>query len=174
MEENSASNKKPFGKLTKREQTIAIVVLAFGLLGGWLPERISVATSGSVGHRVFFLSPPSMKASTGDFLVFRHKDDTTFVRKSLTNNDRMIKIVGCKGGEPLTVSDDRQYKCGERLLGVALETDSKGVALPHFAFNGPVPEGELFMVGTDPRSFDSKYFGFIGENEILFRALPIW
>ncbi len=173
MEENSASNKTRSWKLTKREQTITIVVLAFGLLGGWLPERISVATSKSVGHRIFFLSQPATKVNMGDFLVFRHKADLPFAQKSLTDNDRMIKIVGCTSGKSLTVDTGRQFMCDGKPLGTALETDSQGNPLPQFAFSGQIPAGKLFMVGTDPRSFDSKYFGFIDEREILYRATPI-
>jgi len=173
MAESSPSN-KPFWQLNRREQIVLIVVLAFGLLGGWLPQRLSVVTSESVGHRIFFLSPALTKMRTGDYLVFRHPEDQAYARKSLTNNDRMIKKVGCAPGEFLRVSADRQFTCNERPLGMALEVDSKGNPLPRFVFNGPVPSGQLFMTGTDPRSFDSRYFGFISENEIIFRAVPIW
>ena len=163
-----------FRKLNNREKTLAIVILAALLVGAWLPERIIVSTSPSLHHRVFFLVKTRKKINPGDYLVFRHKD-TTFVRKGLEQeNDRVIKRVGCGPGEILTSDADKQYFCGQKLLGKALETDSKGRSLPLFQFTGLVPENSYFVVGTNPRSFDSKYFGFVNADDILFKALPLW
>lgn len=163
-----------FRKLNNREKTLAIVILAALLVGAWLPERIIVSTSPSLHHRVFFLVKTRKKINPGDYLVFRHKD-TTFVRKGLDQeNDRVIKRVGCGPGEILTSDADKQYFCGQKLLGKALETDSKGRPLPLFQFTGLVPESSYFVVGTNPRSFDSKYFGFVHADDILYKALPLW
>ena len=175
METKSASNKKRlFRKLNKREKTLAIVVLAALLIGAWLPERIIVSTSPSLNHRIFFLTPVrTTKIKNGDYLVFRHKTD--FIRKGLNEkNDRLIKEVGCSPDEILTRDADRQWYCGQRFLGKALEKDGKGRDLPQFKYIGPVPDNSYFMVGTNPRSFDSKYFGFVHADEFLYKALPLW
>ena len=177
MEMKSGSknrDRKMFRKLNNREKTLAIVVLAALLVGAWLPERIIVSTSPSLNHRVFFLVKARDKFKTGDYLVFQHRD-TSFVRKGLDQeNDRLIKRVGCGPGENLTSDADKQYFCGQKLLGKALETDSKGRPLPLFQFTGLVPESSYFVVGTNPRSFDSKYFGFVHADDILYKALPLW
>ena len=177
METRSVSknrDKKIFRKRNNREKTLAIVVLAALLVGAWLPERIIVSTSPSLHHRVFFLTKAKNTIKTGDYLVFRHKD-VTFVHKGLDQgNDRLIKMVGCCPGQILTSDADRKYFCNQRLLGKALDTDSKGRPLPLFQFAGPVPESSYFMVGTNPRSFDSKYFGFVHADDILYKALPLW
>ena len=55
-----------------------------------------------------------------------------------------------------------------------LIADSQGRPLPRFTDNGPVPAGQLFLVGTHPRSYDSRYFGFVDAREILHQALPLW
>ncbi len=161
-------------RLNNREKTLVIVVLAALLVGAWLPERIIVSTSPSLEHRIFFLTRANREIKLGEYLVFRHKD-SSFVQKGLDPaNDRMIKKVGCSPGGILSTDIERNYYCGEKLLGVALQTDSKGRSLPLFQFSGPVPEDSYFMVGTNPRSFDSKYFGFVHADDILYKALPIW
>ncbi len=161
-------------RLNNREKTLVIVVLAALLVGAWLPERIIVSTSPSLKHRIFFLTRANSEFKLGDYLVFRHKD-SGFVQKGLDPaNDRMIKKVGCRPGNILFTDVERNYFCGQKLLGVALQTDSKGRSLPLFQFSGPVPENSYFMVGTNPRSFDSKYFGFVHADDILYKALPIW
>jgi len=153
---------------------VAIVFLAFGLLGAWLPERITVATSGSLDQRVFFLRPMTTRIETGDFLVFRHRDLSQVEHGLRPDQEQMVKKVGCLPGDLLTADAERNFTCNGRILGKALNADSKGRHLPQFVFNGQVPEGKLFMTGTHPRSYDSKYFGFVDANEILYKALPLW
>ena len=175
LNKNNENKKRLFGKLNKREKTLAIVVLAALLVGAWLPQRIIVSTSPSLNHRVFFLTPvDTKKIKDGDYLVFRHKN-TTFVHKGLNKeNDRLIKEVGCSPDEILTKDADRQWYCGQKFIGKALEKDGKGRELPQFEFIGPVPDNSFFMVGTNPRSFDSRYFGFVHADDFLYKALPLW
>ena len=161
-------------RLNRREQVVALVVLTSCLLGAWLPGQITVATSGSLDHRVFLLRPVPARIETGDYLVFRHRD-LAQVRQGLgANPERMIKRVGCRPGEWLQVDADQRFACDGRPLGQALATDSQGQPLPRFTHNGPVPTGQLFLVGTHHRSYDSRYFGFVHAHEILHQALPLW
>ncbi len=170
---NSSSN-KPFWRLSRREQTVTIVFLAFLLVGAWLPGRITVATSGSLEHRVFFLLPAPANAELSDYLVFWRQDLSQVQSGLRSGHGQMLKKVGCLPGDQLITDETHHFFCNGRLLGQALESDSKGQPLPRFSFNGPVPVDKLFMVGTHPRSYDSKYFGFIDAHEISHQALPLW
>ena len=169
-----SSSSRPWWRLSRREQTVAIVFLAFILAGAWLPGRITVATSGSLDHRVFFLLPAPAKVELDDYLVFRHQGLSQVQPGLRADHDQMIKRVGCLPGDQLTMDVANRFFCNGRLLGQALESDSKGQPLPCFSFNGPVPADKLFMVGTHPRSYDSKYYGFIDAHEISHQALPLW
>ena len=169
-----SSSSRPFWRLTQREQTVVIVFFAFLLVGAWLPSRITVATSGSLDHRVFYLLPAPAKVELGNYLVFPRRDLSQVQHGFRAEHDQMIKLVGCLPGEQLTTDETHSFTCNGRSLGQALEVDSKGRPLPRFSFNGPVPADKLFMVGTHPRSYDSKYFGFIDAHEIRHQALPLW
>ena len=170
---NSASRRAGL-RLNRYEWTVALVVLASCLLGAWLPGQITVATSASLDHRVFLLRPVPAQIETGDYLVFRHRD-LAQIRQGLgANRERMIKRVGCRPGEWLQVDAEYRFSCNGRPLGQALATDSQGRPLPRFTHNGPVPVGQLFLVGTHHRSYDSRYFGFVDAREILHQALPLW
>ncbi|WP_306549135.1 S26 family signal peptidase [Desulfobulbus sp.] len=169
-----SSSSRPWWRLNLREQAVAIVFLAFILAGAWLPGRVTVATSGSLDHRLFFLLPTPAKVELGDYLVFRHRDLSQVQLGLRADHDQMIKKVGCLPGEEMTLDAANHFFCNGRLLGQALEADSKGRPLPLFSFNGPVPADKLFMVGTHPRSYDSKYYGFIDVHEISHQALPLW
>ena len=169
-----SSSSKPWWWLSRHEQTVVIVFLAFILAGSWLPGRITVATSGSLDHRVFFLLPAPAKVELGDYLVFRHQGLSQVQQGLRADYDQMIKKVGCLPGDQLTIDEANHFFCNGRSLGQALEADSKGRPLPLFSFNGTVPADKLFMVGTHPRSYDSKYYGFIDVLEISHQALPLW
>ena len=165
-----------FRKLNMREKGVALAILAALLVGLWLPGRIIVSTSPSLNHRVFFLIPMSGRITGGDYLVFKAKEgETSFIRKGLNEkNDVLIKRVGCAPGELLTRNKNRAWLCERKNLGISLETNSRGRTLPQFQFAGIVPEDSYFMVGDDPRSFDSRYFGFIHGDDVLYQALPLW
>ena len=169
-----SSSNRPWWRVNRREQAVAIVFLAFILAGSWLPGRMTVATSGSLDHRVFFLLPAPAKRESGDYLVFRHQGLSQMQQGLRGDHDQMIKKVGCLPGDQLTINEANHFFCNGRSLGQALETDSKGRPLPIFSFNGPVPADKLFLVGTHPRSYDSKYYGFIDVHEISHQALPLW
>jgi len=160
--------------LSRREQAAVFILLVSLLMGIWLPGRITIATSGSLDHRVFFLLPAPAKVEPGDYLVFRHPDLSQVQQGLRPGRDRIIKIVGCLPGNRLSVDDGRRFTCDGNFLGQALEADSTGTPLPRFSFNGIVPAGKLLMVGSHPRSYDGKYFGFIDAHTILHQALPLW
>lgn len=178
MVTNSSSNKKrPLWRLNKREQRIALVLLAGLLAGLVLPQQIIVATCDSLNYRIFFKVPVDTAGiKLGDYLLFhlQEGEHQPFIRQGLRENNVLIKKVGCIPGDFLTKNDDGVFFCRQTRLGKALTTDSKGNVLPVFDFNGPVPKGSYFMIGTNPRSFDSRYFGLIHDDAFLSKALPIW
>lgn len=146
---------------------IIMILTAALAVGLWLPAHISVTVTPSLGHRIFFLvEPESLDFKEGDYLLF-HK------QLNQAQTDQLLKMVGCAPGQLLRV-ESGEYYCGEKYLGLALANDSKGKPLPQFIHNGPVPAGSLFMIGNHPRSYDSKYFGFIHADSVLKKAYPIW
>jgi type IV secretory pathway protease TraF len=164
--------------LTHCEKTVAMVFLAAMLLGSFLPGRLIVALSDSLDHRLFFMTGFNReKIKNGDYLVFQgNKDEVEKHAKPMLNKklDKLIKKVGCAPGEELTRDAQGQFFCQGVFIGKALAADSLKHPLPQFQYSGIVPEKNFFMIGTNPRSYDSKYFGFVDAGEILHKALPLW
>ncbi|MDO8948220.1 MAG: S26 family signal peptidase [Desulfocapsaceae bacterium] len=165
-------------RLTRWEKTVAMVFLAALLLGSFLPGRLIVAISDSLDHRLFFLTAINRDTiKNGDYLVFQgNKEEVEKHAKHMLNKDldRLIKKVGCVPGEMLTRDTQGQFFCQGIFIGNALEADSLMRPLPQFQFSGMVPGKNFFMIGTNPRSYDSKYFGFVDADKILHKALPLW
>jgi conjugal transfer pilin signal peptidase TrbI len=164
--------------LSGKEKTMAMVFLAALLLGSLLPGKFIVALSDSLNHRLFFMTGFNRdKIKTGDYLVFLgDKNEVDMHAKPMLdkNLNRLIKKVGCSPGEMLTRDVQGQFFCQGIFIGKALEVDSMKQPLPQFQFVGSVPEKNYFMIGTNPRSYDSRYFGFVHTDLMLFKALPLW
>jgi len=161
--------------LSPYEKSLALAFLAALLLGLWLPQYIAVATSPSLEHRVFFLvHAKTGSIETGTYLVVKQRD-TSFIKQGLNKEtDNLMKQVGCSPGQSLTKDVEGQFFCDDRFLGKALITESHGDSLPQFNYSGTVPDDSYFLVGSHPRSFDSKYFGFIHSDDIIHKAVPLW
>ena len=174
---SSKADARPWWKLNRREQSIALICLSAVLIGAWLPGRIVVSTSPSLTHRIFFkvgFTPDRIQ--DGDYLAFKiDEKEVQHIRKGKNEkNDIALKRVGCIPGQQLISDTQGLFVCDGQMLGFALDKDSKGEKLPTFRYSGPVPADSYFMVGTNPHSFDSRYIGFLHDKDFLFKALPLW
>ena len=52
----------------------------------------------------------------------------------------------------------------------ALLKDGEGKSLKPYVFNGVIPNNKYFVSGIHPKSWDSRYFGFIDKNRIIATA----
>ncbi len=155
----------------KKVGSVLLLVTA-GVLGMCLPDWFIVSTSSSVGHRVFLKVPVPTKIEHGDYLLFNNRWKE-FIKKGLGKSDIAIKIVSCTPGDKLERKGN-DFFCNDKPLNTAIEATSTGKKLPQFRFNGIIPDGNYFMAGTDKRSFDSRYYGFIHEREFIYKGVPIW
>ncbi len=151
---------------------MALSVLLVGLL---LPSHLLVSTSPSLDHRVFLRCNLSTQQEwrQGEYLVFSYPDGTHIHQGLHQGNNLLIKQVGCRPGEKLRV-ENGMVSCQGIPLGEQLETDGQGRQLPRFSYHGIVPPGKYFMIGSHERSYDSRYFGFIDEQQFRYRAMPLW
>ena len=144
----------------------AVSALVFGLL---LPERIVVAVSPSLDHRVFVLTgfTPD-RIGKEDYVVFT-------VRSPYIKNgkpSRLLKKVSCIAGQRLETRAG-QYYCDGEYLGTAKRYSLKGEPVDSFVYSGTVPEGKLFVTGRHVDSFDSRYLGFIERSTVEGIARPL-
>lgn len=161
--------------LRQKDVVTAAVALLVVLLGLWLPSHLLVSTSPSLEHRVFLrLAFDGQEGRPqGEYLVFSHPGGAHIHQGLHQCNNLLIKQVGCRPGEKLTMENGQVF-CQGMPLGEQLETDGQGRKLPRFIYDGIVPPGKYFMIGSHERSYDSRYFGFIDEQQFRYLALPLW
>jgi len=120
----------------------------------------------SVKYHVLLRVPGA--ASKGDYVNVALYHESIDARQAV----RLTKRVACVAGEVLK-SDRGAHWCNEEYLGRVLRRDSRSVPLPEFVWNGPVPDGKVFLSGDHVRSFDSRYFGFVNAAA-LERLQPLF
>lgn len=167
------SRRRPNAPRRRREVLLALGLVLVGLPLVWsLERRLCVTWSASLRSRLFYLRTPApadlRNLRRGDYIRFRR----TYPWPAPTH--MLLKEVGCGPGDHLTATHEREYFCNGRYLGRALAADSQGRALPRFRYHGVVPEGALFAVGHHPRTWDSRYFGFVRIEEVSEIAYPLF
>lgn len=105
----------------------------------------------------------------GDLVSFRFPGSKYYAENSI-----FVKEVRGMPGDHLEMRNDRTVWLNGRFLDTVRATDSQGRAVEPLHFDGPIPEGHYFMYASAPNSYDSRYYGLIGKEQILGKAIPLW
>jgi conjugal transfer pilin signal peptidase TrbI len=131
----------------------------------WLLPHLAFVRSHSVRYTLLWvMGGPGQK---GDYVTvpIRHP----FIERGRA--EHLTKRIGCVGGEVLTFTEGQHF-CNGALLDTVLPNTSDGRPLEPWRWHGPIPAGKVFLVGDDPRSFDSRYLGFFEQSQtVLLKAL---
>lgn len=130
------------------------LAIAFGM------DRVILAHGGSVPYTVFWKLPRSA-AIKGDFVAVEIAHPIIGPKPAL-----LTKQLVCDAGDWLELKDDAFYCNGVRLGGYITRTWDDHPLQP-FVFDGRIPAGKCFVMGTHPRSFDSRYFGLVDKARLV-------
>ncbi len=95
-------------------------------------------------------------------------------RLGLPDEILLIKRVAAAGPDRVCLTDGTlQLPSGQVPVR---RTDRRGVALPAWSGCRQLADGELFLLGDTPTSFDSRYFGPVDRAAIagVYREGPTW
>lgn len=134
-----------------------------------LPKRIDITSDHSLEQSVWITEVP-FDEQTHQYALFK----PTVKNKYTKNVHYFMKKIGCRGGQYLIANDDRSFYCDNKFIGKAKESDVDGNKVDYFHYSGVIPKEQFFVIGTHPRSYDSRYYGFISKNQILRGASPLW
>lgn len=150
---------------------LTVFLTALLLTAASIPERITVTISPSLRNRIYILdrAPSKEQMGNGAFVLFELH--SKYLEGAKTN--KVLKQVACSGGDILSVRE-KYYYCNETYLGQAKDYSLKGETLQSFQFEGRVPEDNLFVFSNHIDSFDSRYFGFVREKDVIAIAHPIF
>jgi conjugal transfer pilin signal peptidase TrbI len=101
----------------------------------------------------------------GDLVQFRAPLDV----ERLTQAFEVIKIVAGVAGDTWEISNDRLFINGDE-WGELFLLNSIDKAPGSLDGKGTVPEGELYVLGTNPSSYDSRYWGTLPVDRVKGKA----
>ncbi len=130
-----------------------------------IPYRIGLIDTPSIFKKAVIYkieSPDDLKIKRERLYVFKLPVETIYYKKGYM----FIKYAKCLPGDYLETRGVKFF-CNKKLIAVARKTDSKGKPVKHFEYNGTIPEGKYFMFAPHPRSFDSRYWGFVDKKDFV-------
>lgn len=109
----------------------------------------------------------------GDIVAFTPGDKMG----SLFNEKIIVKMIGAVSGDKVSVVDGVFSINGDEVGRLDIvKSASKYMMRSESSFNREetVPNGSLLMVGTLPRSFDGRYWGFLPQTAVMGTVYPIY
>lgn len=152
---------------------VSLIIIYF------IMPRIAVATSPSLDHRVFYKTEKTIKeAKKGDYIQFKlDQNQAEYLNrvalKKTPGEIKAIKIIKGIPGETLE-ENDRIFSLNGDTLCFARFKAHSGKQLDPFHYKGKIPESSFFVMGTTYDSFDSRYFGFVEEKNVISILHPIF
>ncbi len=166
----------------------AIVVVA-GIWGIYRsPVFIAINYSTSLTERLFVWhkAVPAVLARD-NFVFFTYQ---TFPGSLYFNTgERLIKKIAGLPGDTVEFSTELHKVCSPLTRGAApqcqefpresIDRKNKILPIPFQAqgqFKGTfvIPEGQFYVYGTNPQSYDSRYFGLISRDQLIGKLDPIF
>ncbi|NVP00690.1 signal peptidase I [Photobacterium damselae subsp. damselae] len=91
------------------------------------------------------------------------------------DGSRLGKILLAKEGDLITINKDGLF-VNEHLITKDTLVHAKKLnkEVSSFYTSYTIPKGKLFMYGTAPNSFDSRYYGLIDSKSLTGRLIPLW
>jgi type IV secretory pathway protease TraF len=159
-----------FGKeIVIRRYEVYVVVISFILyLYAKFIGYIGFTTSPSVPIHMFYVAKIYSGIDVGDYVELDFWGSQYY-----PEHEKMVKKVACKEGMYLKVVG-RDYYCNGVYLGRAKERDRYGKYVENFKYDGVIPEGYYFLLGTHPDSYDSRYYGFAPRERVVGKVLFIF
>lgn len=150
------------------------------LVVAWLVESSEGSWSLSVDVQKYYQCLPyswyvvtqkdtTVVAERGDLVEFSPPNDAAL----LSEQYRVIKIVAGVEGDRWKIESDRLW-INERDWGALHLMAAIGVKPGSLDREGVLKAGEVFVVGTNPSSYDSRYWGPLDTNLITGKAYAIF
>lgn len=128
---------------------------------------IGFSVTPSLPYFVFLIDKKDLEFKKNDLLVFKYPGKNIYNYKT---DESFVKILSCVPGEILKTNENYEYFCNGKNIGKALLLDGSGKSITPFFFNGVIPNNKYFVIGTHPKSWDSKYWGFVSKDRIIATA----
>jgi conjugal transfer pilin signal peptidase TrbI len=147
---------------------MALIVLAFVCAGKWFASRYAIGLDRQVetsipGRRLFLID-------TQDITFDRKYEKVAFYARGLEpwfeDGTQMIKFVLGLPGSHVSIRADGVWIDGFKVLDGLGLAEPLGLSPSDVQREYTLAEGEYFVGGYHPKSYDSRYFGPIQQSQV--------
>lgn len=169
---------------TDRRRGLLLVALAALGLAAALPAvgsrwRVGIATADQLclPYRAFLIDLADRRVRRGHYVAFVADDR---LARFFPAGSQLIKEVAGVPGDRVVVTAAGIEVNGVPRPGVGVAYGSVPLSVlagldPLTLYRDePVPPGRLWVMGTTVNSFDSRYWGWLNDSQVLGRAYPLW
>jgi len=158
-----------------------LALLACSLFAlGWVaismsPPRLVYNASDSVPVGWYRIAPTDSLAP-GDLLLADLPAEVRSLaaqRGYLPANVPLLKTVAAVAPQRVCALDS-QVRIDGVVVARRMKWDRQGRALPNWQACRRLIGDELFLLSSNPASFDSRYFGPVSADAVIGRAQPLW
>lgn len=149
---------------------IAVAILVSIKTFNFLFSKVGINKTESVYFRLYIIDN-NKNFNRNDYVLFKaSKNYPFFIKKG----EDIVKKVACISGDKLTVYDNKYY-CNNVPIAEykTIQSQFYGVFKPLYYHNYIIPKGYVFVVGDHYRSYDSRFWGLLNENDIVSTVTPI-
>ena len=159
-----------FKKIPKNVKKMFKVMMFFALSSFIIINLFfRVSRDNSLPYTFWFKMPQNKEVyEIGDYLSFN-----LGYRDKFLGTRNLVKEIKCIPGQKLQRIDKDFYCDNIKLNAHVLDKTYYGADLPTWEYNGIIPENYYFMLGTNPRSYDSRYFGLINKDKFINYLYPV-
>lgn len=150
----------------KNKHHLLIVTITAATIMSVIPSYLVIPVSNSVRPSLL-IKLPWKKPQKGDYVTFELQNE-----KLHGGHAFLTKRIGCMPGEHLE-NRSGAFFCNNNFMVIALDKDGYGHALSQFQFDGIIPTKQAFMVGDNPNSYDSRYWGLTSIDNAVY-SYPIF
>ena len=155
---------------------------AYGFRWPLLNKKIYAVGKPARGDIIVFYWPPNKKINYIKRVIGLPGDKISYINKVLTINGQVIEQVLLGGATGSTEPDKSESESGwaviekeEDLLGVKHRIYQRPAAENHDLRDVVVPEGQYFVMGDNrDDSADSRFWGFVPEENLIGKAFLVW
>ncbi|MBA5775566.1 conjugative transfer signal peptidase TraF [Stappia sp. F7233] len=150
-----------------------IVLVGFSAIALPQPRLVwNASASAPIGlYRVVSGTP-----ERGNFVLVRLPksiEKLAAIRRYLPAGVPLIKRIAAVAGDDVCAFDGAIIVNGE-IVARQLKVDRAGRSLPRWNECRELVQGEFFLLGEAPDSFDSRYFGPVTSARVIGRLAPLW
>lgn len=148
-------------------------VFAAGIVA--LADRYSLAIAPQEAlclppHRIWVIDKYDTSPIRGEIFAFKSQG----LGPLFADGTTIVKVLEGLPGDSVQVSLERTTINGQPVADGLDVATQHGVDPQRYVRTGRIEEGRYWFFGRTRDSFDSRYWGSVGQAQILGRAYPLW